>query len=228
MVKLNVSQKGITIKTSWSEVTTEELHSIGKESPRAVILALSTLTASEVSSLHTDQVLALYELVSFVDDLDDLALSLPASADLPDVDVAAASYELAEVARLRLQQHKKPYLLFPALTAVYFKDRKFTAVETMATGALLYQDLAKLFDRFKDLASEPPNDDQLEAGVEALHTFGTYGIVESLASRYNCKPYDVYGWAAEEVFLDLLYQQTKARYQDNLRNIESRKNGPQK
>jgi len=230
MVKLNVNQKVVTFKTSWRDVTAADLLGIQKEGPRAIIEALSTLTAAEVRALNSGQILALYELVSFIDDLDDLAANLSPAAELPDVDIAGGTYERAEVGRLRLIDHKKPYLLFPALVKVYYADRlqDFDAVELMALGALVFAELTKLFERFKDLKGEPPNEDQEEAGIGALHTFGTYAIVEGVASRYGCKPYDVYQWAAEEVYIDLLYQQTKAAYQENLRNIERRKSGTQK
>jgi hypothetical protein len=48
--------------------------------------------------------------------------------------------------------------------------------------------------------------------------------VESLATKYHVRPYDVYQWSAEEVYLDLTYQLAKSRYQENLREIENRKN----
>jgi hypothetical protein len=230
MVKLNVSQKVVTIKTSWTEVTAADLLGIKRDNPRAVIEALSTLTGEEVRALDSGQVLALYELVSFIDDLEDLAANVAPGVELPDVDIAGGTYERAEVGRLRLTDYKKPYLLFPALVKVYYPDRlqDFTAVELMALGALIFAELTKLFERFKDLKGEPPTEDQEEAGISALHTFGTYAIVEGVASRYGCKPYDVYQWAAEEVYIDLLYQQTKAAYQENLRNIERRKSGGKK
>ena len=211
------------IKTSWTEVTAQDLFSIQADSPRAVIQALSTLTAEEVSRLSAVQVLSLYELVSFVEDLGELSGHLHTVRDLPDVDVENGSYERAELGRARMVESRKPYRLFPALAKIYFPDQKFTGVECMAVGAIINQALTSLFDRFKDLAGEEPNEDQEEAGIQALQSFGTYGIVESLAARYGCRPYEVYQWAAEEVYLDLLYQQTKAKYQDNLREIEKRK-----
>lgn len=228
MVTVKFGKNSNTIKTSWAEVRAEDLRRIGKESPRAVISALSDITPEELRTLDSDQILSLYELVSFIEDLDDLQANIGPGFDIPEVDVTAATYEKAEIARVYMQKNQKPYLLFPELVRIYFGEPTGPAVNCMALGAVIYQDLNKLFERFKDLAADPPTEDQEEAGIAALHTFGTYGIVESMASRYGCKPYEVYQWAAEEVYMDLLYQQSKAKYQENLRNIERRKSGPKK
>jgi hypothetical protein len=213
------------IKTSFKDLTAEDLRLITDDTPRGLIAALSNLTAEEVANLTATEVLALYELVSFVEDLSEAGAALPPGADLPDVDVASDTFEKAELAKLKIGTLKKPYRLFPELVRIYYGEELLTgpASTCLALGALIYQDLAALVERFKDLAGEPPTDEEEEAGVAALHTFGPYGLAESIAAKYHLRPYDVFKWSAEEVYLELTYQLAKSRYQDNLREIERRK-----
>jgi hypothetical protein len=226
MAKLKSQQKRNFIKTCFSQVTVEDLLAIEKHTPRQVIQALSSLTAEEVSRLSSEEVLTLYELVSFIDDLNEVGAVLPLNFNPPPVDVAGGTFEQAERAKLKAAENKAPYRLFLDLVGIYYGPEYLTgaAAPAVALGALIYEDLTKLLDRFKDLAGEKPTDEEEEAGIEALHTFGPYGICESIASKYSVRPYEVFAWTAEEVYLELTYQLAKSRYQANLRSIEKRKN----
>lgn len=213
------------IKSSYSRVTAEDLLRIEQHTPRQVIAALSGLTASEVAALDTDDVLALYELFSYLDDVTEAGQAVPLDWQPPAVDVSAASFEKAELAKRALASGAAPYRLFLELVRIYFGAAYVTgpAAPLIALGALVYQDLNDLFERFKDLAGEPPTEDEVDAGIESLHSFGPYGIAENLAAKYNVKPYDVFKWTAEEVYLELTYQLAKNRFQENLREIERRR-----
>jgi hypothetical protein len=214
------------IKTSFKDVTVEDLLKIRRHVPREVVAALSSLAPEEVAALTTEEVLALYNLVSYLDDVNEIGFNLPLDFEAPEVDVASASFEKAELAKRKVADIKEPYRLFLELVRIYYGEERLTgpAVPALALGALILQDLNALFERFKDLQGEPPTDEEVEAGIEALHSFGPYGIVENIGAKYSVKPYDVFQWSAEEVYLELTYQQAKARYQENLREIERRQN----
>jgi hypothetical protein len=214
------------IKTCFKTVTVEDLLRIKAGTPRAILAALSSLTPEELRKLKSEEVLALYELVSYIDDPAEIALALPPDYAPPAFDVASASFEKAELAKIKIGQLKEPYRLLPELVRIYLGADYMTgpAAVCLATGALILQDLTELFERFKDLGGEKPTEEQEEAGIAALHTFGPYGIVESIAAKYHVRPYDVFQWSAEEVYLELTYQLAKSRYQENLREIENRKN----
>ena len=219
-----------TIKNSFKAVTAEDLLKIRTHTPREVITALSGLTAEEVAALSSEAVLALYELFSYLDDVTEAALAVPPDWQPPAVDVAADTFEKAELAKRALSSGVAPYRLFLELVRIYYGADFVTgpAAPLLALGALIYQDLNALFERFKDLAGEPPTEDEDEAGIAALHSFGPYGIAENLAAKYSCKPYDVFKWSAEEVYLELTYQLAKNRFQENLREIERRKSATPK
>jgi hypothetical protein len=218
-------QKKSFIKRCFSQVTIDDLLSIDQHTPRQVIKALSSLTESEVNNLTSDEVFVLYELVGFIDDLNEVGYVLPLDFTPPNIDVAGGTFEQVERSKIKASENKAPYRLFLDLVNIYFPDQYLTglAAPALAIGALIYEDLTNLLNRFKDLASEKPTDEEEEAGVSALHTFGPYGICESIATRYGIRPYEVFNWTAEEVYLDLTYQMAKSRYQDNLRAIEKRK-----
>lgn len=225
MVKLTGSLEGNFIKTCYNDLEISDLLKIKEATPRGILAALSDIPPAKLRALDSEDVLALYELVSFLVDPVEAMAAVPLTIQLPEVDVAASTFEKAELAKMRIDKLKEPYRLFPELVRIYFGEEHLTgpAINCLALGAIIFQDLNKLFNRFKDLAGEAPSEEQIEAGIEALHTFGPYGMAESIASKYGCKPYDVFQWSAEEVYLELTYQQAKSHYQDNLREIEKRK-----
>jgi hypothetical protein len=226
MVKLNGLLANHTIKGSFKQLTVEDIRRIKNHSPREVICALSDIPMEKLQRLDTSDILALYEIVSFIEDIDEALSYIPSNIQIPEIDVASESFEKCELAKLKAQQYKQYYLLLPEIVRIYLGEEhlKGSAIECLAKGAVILEDLNKFLERFKDLGGENPDESQIEAGIEALHSFGSYGIVESIASKYHCKPYEVYQWQAEEVYMDMLYQQAKNRYQENLREIENRKN----
>jgi hypothetical protein len=219
-----------TIKNSFKTVTAEDLLRIRLHTPREVVSALSGLTPKEAQAITPEVVLALYELYSFLDDVSEAALHVPPDWQPPNVDVAAESFEKIELAKRSLSSGLAPYRLFLDLVKIYFGADYVTgpAAPLIALGALIHQDLNQFFERFKDLAGEPPTEEEQEAGIEALHSFGPYGIAENIAAKYGCKPYEVFKWGAEEVYLELTYQLAKNRFQENLREIERRKSAAPK
>lgn len=230
MAKLKTKPPTNFIKASFSQVTATDLLAIKDDTPRAVIVALTSLTAAEAARLSADDVAALYEILSYLTDPAEIALALPPDFEPPQIDVAGETFEKLELAKLRMSQFKAPYRLFPALVGVYLGEEALRgpAAVCLATGALLLQQLNAFFERFKDLAGEKPSEDQTEAGIDALHSFGPYAIAEGIAAKYGQRPYDVFQWSAEEIYLELTYQMAKSKYQDNLREIEKRKNAKPK
>jgi hypothetical protein len=226
MVRLSGILANHSIKTSFKELTVEDIRRIKNHTPREVISALSDIPIAKLQRLDTSEILGLYELVSFIEDIDEALAYIPSNIQIPEIDTASETFEKCELAKLKAQQYKQYYLLLPEMVRIYLGEDhlKGPAIECLAKGAVILEDLNKFLERFKELGGEEPEDAQVEAGIEALHSFGTYGIVESIAAKYHCKPYDVYQWQAEEVYMDMLYQQAKTKYQENLREIENRKN----
>ena len=226
MVKLKGLLEGNIIKTSFSEITVADLRRIKNSAPIDVILALSDIPLGKLLKLNTDEILALYELVSFIEDVEDALQYIPANIKIPEIEVGSETFEKCELAKMKAGDLKEYYRLIPELVRIYLGEDHLSgsAIDCLAKGAVILESLNSFLIRFKDLGGEDPTEEQQEAGIEALHSFGTYGIVEGIAQRYYCKPYDVYNWEAEEVYMDMLYQQAKGRYQENLRDIEARKN----
>lgn len=230
MVTVNVRSQRTTIKASYRELSAADLAAIAEPSPRAILQALSDAPLGTFAELSAEEIAALWPLVSWIEDPAEAAAYLRPGFDPDPVDVAAETFEKMELAKRLADIHKRPFKLLPELCRVYYgEDPQRPAAEAMALGALVLDQLNAFFERFKDLAGEPPSEEEKEAGIDALHSFGPYGIAESIGSRYGVKPMDVFKWSAEEVYLDLLYSQAKSRYQDNLREIERRKSaGPKK
>jgi hypothetical protein len=225
---LNVNSQKTTIKGSFSEAAAVDLLRIAQAGPRHVLQALSDAPPHTFASLKAEEIAAIYPIVSWVDQPQEAAYYLPNGFEVPPLDVAGDTFERLELAR-KAAEHKAPYMLLPRLARVYFGDSdKRTAAEAYALGAAVLEQLSAFLDRFKDLAADPPSEDEVEAGIEALHSFGPYGIAEGIAARYGCRPLEVFAWSAEEVYMSLLYSQAKSRYQDNLREIERRKSGANK
>lgn len=226
MVTLRVKNQKVSIRTSYKELKAKDLE-IDESSPRSILAGLSDARPGLIYSLSAEEIASLYPLISFVENPQEAALYLPFRFNPEIVDIASESFEKIELAKRAAERFKKPFRVLPELCSVYYgykPDRP--AAEALALGALIMEQMATFFDRFKDLAGDPPDEDQQEAGIEALHTFGPYGIAESIAARYGCRPLEVFSWSAEEVYMNMLYSQARNKYQENLREIEKRKSAP--
>ena len=228
MVTINVNSQKISIKASFNEVTAFDLMAIQDTSPRGILQALSDDKQDIFYDLSPDEIGALYPIISFIDNPEEAAAYLPLDFKMPEIDIASESFDKIELARKIVIKHKKAFKLLPELARFYFGNEDRPASVAMALGAVVLEQMQSFFDRFKDLQADQPSEEEMEAGIEALHSFGPYGIAEGIAAKYGCRPLDVFSWSAEEVYMNLLYSQAKNRYQENLRNIENRKQAVKK
>lgn len=229
MVTLQIKKRKINIRTSFKDVTDKDLAKIIDTSPRDILQALSDAPSGTFLSLTSEEISALYPLISFLERPEEAGLYLPSTFSPVEVDIASESFEKIELAKRAGQTYKKPFQVLPELARIYYgEDPQRPAAEAFALGALVLDQMNTFYERFKDLSGDPPDEDQVEAGIESLHTFGPYGIAESIAERYGCRPLEVFNWTAEEVYLNMLYSQAKNKYQQNLREIEKRKSAPLK
>jgi hypothetical protein len=227
MAKSRKKPSTIFIKTSFEQVTAQELLAIESHSPIDILCSLSGFDREYLEDLGSDQIIQLYSLVSYIDNIEEAYLYLPSTFEPVSVDVGADTFERAEVAKNIINSNRtQPYKASILIAETYLGSEVLTkpVPELLTIGAIIIQSLAELFERFKDLASGgDPTDEEIEAGIESLHSFGTYGICENIASKYKCKPFEVYQWEAEAVYLELTYQLAKNKYQENIREIERRK-----
>ena len=205
-----------------------ELMAIQDTSPRGLLQALSDDKQDIFYDLTPDEIAVLYPIVSFLDDPQEALAYLSHDFQIPEIDIASESFDKIELARKIGVKQKKAFKILPELARVYFGNEDRPASEAMALGAVVLEQMQSFFERFKDLQADKPSEEEIEAGIEALHSFGPYGIAEGIAAKYGCRPLDVFAWSAEEVYMNLLYNQAKNRYQENLRNIENRKNSVKK
>jgi hypothetical protein len=229
-VKLSGPLSGAYMKGSYKDLTVEDLKAIKGDAPRDLIAALCGVPRGLIDRIGTADVLALYEIAQFVEDPAEIAAALRPGDYLPEPDIANAAWQKVELARLRASTHKSRARLLPELVRIFYGPELLTgpAAPCMALGAMILNGLVLFLERFKDLGGEKPTDEQLEAGVESLHSFGPYAIADQLGEKYGVRPYEIFDWAAEEVYMSLLFDQAKSKYQQNFSDIERRKNPPRK
>lgn len=229
-IKLKGIPGGITIKTSYDEISTADLLRVEGDSPRDLIAALCGAPTSALLKVASEDIVALYEIARFVEDPNDIAAGLRPGDDIAEPDIPAATWQTVELLRARATDLKSLARLLPELAKIYYgpEGLEGSAALVMARGASVLSGLSSFLERFKDLGGEAPTEAQKEAGIEALHSFGPYAIADQIGEKYGVRPYEVFDWAAEEVYMSLLFSQAKDRYSKNYSDIERRKQPKQK
>jgi hypothetical protein len=197
------------------------LERITSKEPIPLVASMSNIPIELLEIMHTDSLLSLYELCSFVlDDFDGKARIKRT------IDVGDESWAKLELLIQASSTNIIPYIAVQAC-GIYFGESVYKWRFEIVYGQT-YQILSSLsvfLERFKDLRnSEPYNDDQLEAGIEGLESFGVAGVRYSLA-KGNPKDYKAIEESkAEDIYMTLLYEKGVSIYKERLEKIYKRKN----
>lgn len=221
MISITISGKKYSVKNQWSDLTVKDLHGIKSIKPIDLVHSLSNIPPSLLEQLPESNLLALYQIVSFVED---------APTDIRvkhEVNVANESWKKLELTRSALKIASPPFVAVE-VAGIYFGDKIFNWPISLVYGQT-YQILESLnvfLERYKDLGdSDPYDEDQLEAGVQGLESFGVGAIRYSLAKGDVTKYAAIESMSAEDVYFTLLYEKGVNEYQKRLKNIYDRQNG---
>ena len=221
MIKVKVSGKSYTIKNSWKDLDAKTLHGIRSLKPVDLICSLSDIPITLLEQLNDANLLALYGLVDFVTE------TPPFYETKKDIDVSAESWKKLEATKEAVKTNIAPYIAVQ-VAGIYFEDEVYKWPLSLVYGQT-YQILESLnvfLARYSELNDgDPYDDDQLEAGVKGLETFGVGALRYSLAKGDVTKYEKIEAMNAEDVYFTLLYEKAQNEYQKRLKIIYDRQNG---
>jgi hypothetical protein len=221
MIRVEIAGQTYNIPSKATEVTAKQLHSIRSDKPKEVIKALTDVPDHILNRLHSEAVLSLYDLLSFVYDP-------PHNPKLKEeINVGSEAWLKLELARQAMQINVEPYIIVE-VSRIYFGDQVFEWPFNYLYGqtSQIIQSMSVFLERYKELTEDnEPDADQLEAGIKGLESFGVGAIRYSLAQGDVTKYEQVEQMSAESIYFTLLYEKAKNEYTERLKEIYDRQNG---
>ena len=164
------------------------------------ISILTDLPRPEHLNLFPDSILALYELIAFIEEIPSL---IEAKEDLPPaIDwVSNWSFVEFETARMIILKHADtPSLCMAKLAEMKgYQDNYLQIGATALDGILGFMNHYASFGLFDD---QEPDIIEIEAGIDRLQLFGVYPIVKELGKSFGRLPREIenepVGWVIKE------------------------------
>lgn len=176
------------------------------------------MTKEEVDSLSASQIVSLMPLLEFINDI-------PDKLDVKrEVKVGSESWKKFEIARQKTKREKQYYIAFD-ICEVYFGDEIWSWSLSLIYGQCLQilDSMSVFLERYKDLNNDKGySEDEIDAGVEELETFGVGAIRHGLANGDITKFEAIENMDAETVYFTLLYNKAVANYNERYKEVLDR------
>ena len=222
MVKVSLNNRSeISIKTCYEDCTLSDLAKIDA----GIVYALTDCQKEVYEKLIPEYQDSIIILLDFVYDTDNLILPSPEKL----IEVGDESFLKIERSKQIIGQGKDHYYTLPAICELYLgedwikaNDRK--VLKVFGQGIQIFESIKVFLDRHKDLQGEPETEDEQEAGVESIKSFGSFGLVYDMTDG---KPWlfdTLLNCTAESVYMSMRYSSAKGRYEKNLLDIMRRRN----
>ena len=221
MIRVEISGREYKIPSKHSEITGRQLHSIREDKPKAIIKALTSIPHNIVDKLSNQAVMQIYGILEFIYEMPNDAMMKK------EIKVSAEAWLKIELAKQALETKNEPYII-AEISRIYFGDKALDWDIRFLYGqtAQIIYSIGVFLERYKELYEDnEPDDDQLEAGIKGLESFGVGAIRYSLAQGDVTKYEQIEQMSAESIYFTLLYEKAKNEYTDRLKEIYERQNG---
>lgn len=221
MIRIEISGREYKIPSKHSEINGRQLHSIREDKPRAIIKALTGIPHDVVDKLSNQSVMQIYGILEFIYEMPNDAIIKK------EVKVSAEAWLKIELAKQALETKNEPYII-AEVSRIYFGDKALDWDIRFLYGqtAQIIYSIGVFLERYRELYEDnEPDDDQLEAGIKGLESFGVGAIRYSLAQGDVTKYEQIEQMSAESIYFTLLYEKAKNEYTDRLKEIYERQNG---
>lgn len=221
MIRVEISGREYKIPSKHSEITGRQLHSIREDKPKDIIKALTSIPHNIVDKLSNQAVMQIYGILEFIYEMPNDAMMKK------EIKVSAEAWLKIELAKQALETKNEPYII-AEVSRIYFGDKALDWDIRFLYGqtAQIIYSIGVFLERYKELYEDnEPDDDQLEAGIKGLESFGVGAIRYSLAQGDVTKYEQIEQMSAESIYFTLLYEKAKNEYTDRLKEIYERQNG---
>lgn len=210
MVKATINGVECRIMTQWSEVDPVMLSDCVDF--REELACLTTVPRGTIDRADELQLFPIYTVISFIHECEQMPL-------IQALDVSALPYEKLEIAKLELSTDHKPYRKLLNVAMLYYPEEK-NPVRLIGLGISIISQIAVFLEGFEEMLHSEPEAEEVNAGVEDLSAFGSWGTAFALSGKDPLKVKEVLQLPAIEVYMALHYSWKESKYQKAL--IEAR------
>lgn len=217
MLKVNIGGFPFNIPQNWGEVTysqAQELFTTKPEDLRQRLRILGGIpeTISNSEELTAGQVIALYEIISFIEDVPELVGN--------EVEVPLFkhwTFLQYEHCRKAVSKHPSEITLsFSRICEVL----ELPTEHYLEVGAKAVDILINYITSWGDyMKQEEPTDKELAAGIERLQVFGAYSILQDVGKSYGKLPTEIEKEPAAWVLTEWIYTMEKGQYINNYQEL---------
>lgn len=220
MVKVKIGGFPFQFPVKWSEVSLKQAKQLAVTKPEDIherLSILSELPRPEHLKLEASKLLALYEIISFIEHIPDLVPN-----KLAPIDIANDwSYMEFEAARKIIIDHQTELglCLYP------LAEIKGLQINYVEAGAKILDGINAFLDQWKifDLENEDTEPSALEeaAGIDRLNAFGSYSMLEGIAAKFSKYPAEIEKQPVGWVFMQYHYDKEVGRFQSNYNKLKT-------
>lgn len=195
MIKVEIGGFPFLVKQRWDDVSFQDARALfGAALPLDIVRILTVPRLPEMQ-LSADVTLALYEIVSFVEE--------PLATKGEPLKITEWSYKQFELIRLALVAKKDN------LALAYGRIAEILNSDSIEVGAKAIDAMAKFVEDWADtslFSAKEPSPEEKAAGIEELQAFGAYGILQAVAAKYGRLPREIELESCVWVLTEYLYQ----------------------
>lgn len=206
MIRLNINGKDFKIMTEWSEVNPVTLSDAS--GIREELKCLSDIDDDILFRAEELQLFPLRTIISFIDEVENMPM-------LKALSVQDARYELFEIAKGELRQHHKPYRKVLNIAMLYYPEEKNT-VRLIGLGLNIIEQIAIFLGNYEDMLHAEPESDEVNAGIDELSGFGSWGTAFVMAGKDPLKIKQILDAPTLLIYTSLYYNWKEAKYQKSL------------
>lgn len=215
MIKIKLGGFPFKFPQRWEEVKPKQAKALFETKPEEVHKRLSILTnlpIKEKIKLDASVLIAVYEVVSFIEEIPELV-----SDKIGGVDIANDwSFVEFENARQAIIQHKNELgLCLYRIAEIKGQEKNYLEYGVKALDAInTFLDSWGVFDIEED---EEPTALEEAAGIERVQMFGVYSMLEAIAAKFAKLPTEIekepVGWVYQQYHYDKEVDRFRTNYQ---------------
>ncbi len=210
MVKATINGQECKIMTQWEEVDPVMLSDC--QDFRDELKCLTNVPRGILDAAAETQLFPLYTLISFIHEVELLPV-------LQALDIEKSPYEQLEIAKQELATDHKPYRKILNVAMLYYPQDK-NPVRLIGLGLNIIEQIAVFLSNYEDMLHSEPETEEVNAGVENLSAFGSWGTAFVLSGKDPLRVKMILRRPAIEIYTALYYSWKESKYQKAL--IESR------
>lgn len=202
MVKATINGQECKIMTRWEEVDPVKLSDC--QDFRDELKVLTDVSRETIDRAPELQLFPLYTLISFIHEVELLPV-------LQALDVEKSPYEKLEIAKQELATDHKPYRKILNVAMLYYPEEK-NPVRLIGLGLNIIEQIAVFLSHYEDMLHSEPETEEVNAGVENLSAFGSWGTAFVLSGKDPLKVKEILEQPAILIYTSLYYSWKEAKY----------------